>query len=96
MRISKHTIVTSKDNKDHFIVDAAAIGQRKMLLPGEILSQKVQEVSRSHSRQNWYEQEDKQRKSSELNYPDYPTPEMHAEGLNVKMFQIRQGSAAGQ
>jgi hypothetical protein len=36
MRISKHIIVTSAI-QDHFIVDAAGIGGRKKLLPGEVL-----------------------------------------------------------
>jgi hypothetical protein len=40
MRISKHTIAKSKEYKNHSIVDTAAIGQRKMLLPGEILNPK--------------------------------------------------------
>ena len=35
MRISKHNIATSKLSF-HFIVDAAGIGGRKMLLPGEV------------------------------------------------------------
>jgi hypothetical protein len=32
--------------------------------------------------------------SSELNQPGYPAPEMHSEGLNIKMFQIKQGGFA--
>jgi len=36
-RISKHIIVTSKEYQNRFIVDAAGIGGRNMLLPGEVL-----------------------------------------------------------
>jgi hypothetical protein len=35
MRISKHTIATSK-NYNHFIVDSAGIGLKSKLLPGEV------------------------------------------------------------
>ena len=31
--------------------------------------------------------------SSELNQPGYPTPEMHSEGLNVRLSRIRQGGS---
>ena len=34
------------------------------------------------------------RRSSELNRPGYPTPEVHSEGPNIKMFQIKQGGFA--
>jgi hypothetical protein len=49
MRISKHTFATSAI-KDHFIVDAAGIGGRKKLLPGEVLLVEIQpgEVTRGH------------------------------------------------
>jgi hypothetical protein len=33
------------------------------------------------------------RGSSELNQPGYPTPEMHTEGLNVRLSRIRQGGS---
>jgi len=36
MRISKHIIVTSEEHKHYFIVDAAGIGGREKLLPGEV------------------------------------------------------------
>jgi hypothetical protein len=48
MRISKHTFAMSAI-KDHFIVDAAGIGGRKKLLPGEVLLVEIQPV-RSHQR----------------------------------------------
>jgi len=34
------------------------------------------------------------RGSSELNLPGYPTLEMRSEGLNIKMFQMKQGGFA--
>jgi hypothetical protein len=43
MRISKHIIVTSTI-QDRFIVDAAGIGGRKKLLPGEVLLVEIQPV----------------------------------------------------
>ena len=51
------------------------------------------EVSRSHSRHAWYEPKDKLRKSGELNYSGYPTPEMQTEGPNIRLSQIRQGGS---
>jgi hypothetical protein len=58
-----------------------------MLLPGETLTVRQladrQGVSRGHSRQAWYEPKDELRKSSELNYPGYPTTEMQTKGLNA-------------
>ena len=38
MRISKHIIATSETFNNRFSVDAAGIGGRKMLLPGEALT----------------------------------------------------------
>lgn len=38
MRISKHIIATSKEYQNHSLVDVAGIGRRKMLLPGEALT----------------------------------------------------------
>lgn len=37
-RISKHIIVTSKEYKHRFVVDAAGIGGREKLLPGDTLT----------------------------------------------------------
>jgi hypothetical protein len=37
MRISKHTFATSEEYNNHLVVDAAGIGGREKLLPGEVL-----------------------------------------------------------
>ena len=46
-RISKHIIVMSKEYKHRFMVDAAGIGGRKKLLPGEISQNNVRSQQRS-------------------------------------------------
>ena len=38
MRISKHFIVTSEEQNHRFVVDAAGIGGREKLLPGDTLT----------------------------------------------------------
>jgi len=50
MRISKHIIVTSEEYKHHFIVDAAGIGGREKLLPGDTLITTGLVKSRSQQR----------------------------------------------
>jgi hypothetical protein len=47
MRMSKHFIVKSKEQKHRFIVDAAGIGRRKKLLPGEVSQNNVRSQQRS-------------------------------------------------
>jgi len=47
MRISKHIIAKSKEYNHCFIVDAAGIGGRKKLLPGEVSQNIVRSQQRS-------------------------------------------------
>ncbi|MCU7526747.1 MAG: hypothetical protein HF308_19920 [Ignavibacteria bacterium] len=49
-RISKHIIVTSQEYKDRFTVDAAGIGGREKLLPGDTLATTGLVKSRSQQR----------------------------------------------
>ncbi len=91
MRISKHIIATSEEHKHRFVVDAAGIGGREKLLPGEVSLNIQREVSRGHIRQAWNETEGRLRRRSELSLPGCPTAEMRTEGPNVKLFQMLQG-----
>jgi hypothetical protein len=50
MRISKHIIVTSEEYNHRFVVDAAVIGGREKLLPGDTLITTCLVESRSQQR----------------------------------------------
>jgi hypothetical protein len=82
--VSKHDIAKPKEYQKGSYVDATGIGGRKMLLPGEI---------------QVYLQGDTGKSAEVIVVVEYElrteTAEVsqNNEGLNIKLFQIRQGSA---
>jgi hypothetical protein len=81
-RVSKHTIAKPKEYPKVCYVDAAGIGGRKMLLPGEVLVYLYTGKSAEVIVVVEYELRIETAEDSQ-----------NSEGLNVKLFQIRRGSA---
>ena len=82
--MSKHDIAKPKEYQEGSYVDAAGIGGRKMLLPGEILLYRKRYKGKSAEVIVVVEYE-LRTETAEVS--------QNNEGLNVKLFQIRQGSA---
>ena len=83
--MSKHDIAKPKESQEGSYVDAAEIGGRKVLLPGEILLHRKRYKRKSAEAivVVEYELRTETAEASQNN-----------EGLNVKLFQIRQGGQA--